>query len=790
MITFDRAGKVLTSIVLAFVSGVLVMIPAGYGMTASISLAGTLETEAALNAEVISDIISMNPDTWTFLHARLAAHLERSSRHNPSGIMRIIGSDGRVIAEHNGNPPAPLITRAAPLYDAGAVTGRIEISRSLRPIFRDSAAIFLALMPVCSLLFFLLRSVPVRLLKRSQDALASSEQDYRDLFEHANDAIFIVDADHRYVDVNRKALELFGYTREEFLRMRIEDVIPPDQLPRSRTAFEELASRGSYDRFVGKMRTKDGRWLDIEVSSSAIIRNGAVVGARDIVRDITERKMAQERIAEAEQRYRTFFEQSPDGILIIDQNGGFIDFNEAAHAQLGYTRDEFSSLTISDIDPVENPEAIRSSIADVIAKGTAELNVKHRTKTGEVRDVHVIARTILLDGKAVLHTIWRDVTEKKMLEEELFRAQKLESLGILAGGIAHDFNNLLTGVLGNVTVARQHAGPADGFAAELDRIEKAALRAKDLTQQLLTFAKGGMPIKETVDIGMLVRDAAGFSLRGSSIGCTFSIPDDLAPVEADQSQMSQVFNNLIINAVQAMPSGGSLAVTCRNDSLPDQTSQPQKYVKISIKDTGHGIPRERLSKIFDPYYTTKPNGTGLGLSTSYSIIKKHNGHITVVSEPGLGTTFHIYLPASARKQPPPKEGRRELSRARGGILVMDDDPIIIDTAPSLLAELGYEAETARNGDEAVECFRKRYEHGSPFVAVILDLTVQGGRGATDVVGSLREIDPKVKALVSSGYANDTVLSNFRQYGFSGILTKPYGLTDLDRALQRLLIESF
>jgi CheY-like chemotaxis protein len=385
------------------------------------------------------------------------------------------------------------------------------------------------------------------------------------------------------------------------------------------------------------------------------------------------------------------------------------------------------------------------------------------------------------------------------MEQELQKIQKLESIGILAGGIAHDFNNILTAILGNISLAKMEANPKDEIYERLVEAEKASLQAKNLTQQLLTFSKGGAPIKKTESITEVIKDSAEFALRGSNVKCEFFIPNDIWPVEVDKGQISQVISNLIINADQAMPEGGIIKVRVENvapvgavrpcQPVAELPIKDGKYVKIEIEDDGIGIPKEHLPKIFDPYFTTKQKGSGLGLATSYSIIKRHDGYIAVESELGVGTTFYIYLPASSKQILTKKDAEERLILSKGRILVMDDEEVVRDVAGIMLKRIGYDVEFADDGAEALELYKKAEESGQPFDAVIVDLTIQGGMGGEQMIKKLLEIDPNVKAIVSSGYSTDAIMSNFKQYGFSGVVTKPYRIAELSETLYKVLTYS-
>lgn len=383
----------------------------------------------------------------------------------------------------------------------------------------------------------------------------------------------------------------------------------------------------------------------------------------------------------------------------------------------------------------------------------------------------------------------RDISERKRADQEILRGQKLESLGILAGGIAHDFNNLLTGIIGNISLAQNALEPGNKALDRLAAASTASTRAQELTRQLLTFSRGGVPIKKTASIVELLRDSVTFVTRGSKVRCEFSIPENLWPIDMDVGQIHQVINNLVINALQAMPDGGVITVQGANLTVTGSPGVPLKkgdYVRISIKDTGIGIPQEYLQKIFDPYFTTKEKGTGLGLATAYSVIKKHEGLMTVESEVGVGTTFHFYLPActqaTARREPEVGEA----VKGRGNILVMDDDDLIRDLAGELLTMLGYEVTFARNGAEAVVLYQRAVRLGKPFDVAIMDLTIPGGLGAKEAVEKMLQIDPNIKAVVSSGYSTDPIMTGFAEHGFVGALPKPYNANDLSRLLQRIM----
>ncbi len=393
------------------------------------------------------------------------------------------------------------------------------------------------------------------------------------------------------------------------------------------------------------------------------------------------------------------------------------------------------------------------------------------------------------DGEVRCVIVSRDITERKKLEEELFKKQNLESLGILAGGIAHDFNNLLTSILGNISISKMHLNPEDKIHGRLIEAENASLRAKDLTSQLLTFSRGGAPVKEYVQsLADLIRDTASFAVSGSKVKCEFDFEDKIWPAEIDGGQISQVIHNLIINADQATPEGGEIKIKLQNTCMKGSNGfnvEKGNYIKITIEDNGIGMTEEIKNKIFDPYFTTKQRGSGLGLSTVYSIVNNHDGHINVNSEIGVGTGFEVYIPA-AEEMVSTHEKTPNMHNGEGKILVMDDEESVRKIAGEMITYLGYTVDYAADGNEAIEKYVSAKETGCPFDAVMVDLTVPGGMGGKEANQKLLEIDPLVKTIVSSGYFNDPVMSEHDKYGFKGVIIKPYKIDELSRAIHSVL----
>jgi nitrogen-specific signal transduction histidine kinase/CheY-like chemotaxis protein len=391
-----------------------------------------------------------------------------------------------------------------------------------------------------------------------------------------------------------------------------------------------------------------------------------------------------------------------------------------------------------------------------------------------------------------LYGFWllkRDTTERQKMLQNALRTEKLESLGLLAGGIAHDFNNILTAILGNINLAKMFATPGEKVYERLVEAERGSWRAKGLTEQLLTFSKGGSPVKKVGSIVSLLKESAEFALTGSNVRLDLSVLEDLWSVELDEGQIAQVINNLVINADQAMPDGGLISIAAENVllTLEQGIALPEgRYVKISITDEGVGISQEHLQRIFDPYFTTKQKGSGLGLATAYSIVKAHGGLIDVQSRPSAGATFRVYLPASDRSATSEEQQGDLPLDGKGRVLIVDDEDMVLDVASQMLRHIGYDAEAARDGDEAIALYKIALGSHRPFAAVIIDLTIPGGMGGKETIKELLEVDPHVRAVVSSGYSNDPIMGNFESFGFKGVVCKPYKVDEINAVLRQVI----
>jgi two-component system cell cycle sensor histidine kinase/response regulator CckA len=490
-------------------------------------------------------------------------------------------------------------------------------------------------------------------------------------------------------------------------------------------------------------------------------------------------------LADSEERFRRLFETANDGILLLEKSELKIRLaNPAITEILGYSNEELIGKGFKDIGFADNIGNFQEVMQTLNKDGIIHYkDAPIQKKTGQVVDTDIY----MVNKARLVQCNIRNTTERKKLAGDLLTAQKLEAVGILAGGIAHDFNNILTAIIGNISLATMEVRPEDKISHLLSEAENASIRAQTLTRQLLTFAKGGTPVKETASIKDILKSSSSFMLHGSKSDCEFSVADDLWLAKVDVGQITQVINNLIINANQAMTEGGIIRVAAVNLIIENRHGLPVKagkYIGITIKDQGVGIAKDHLLKLFDPYFTTKQEGSGLGLATTYSIIQKHGGHITVESQLGVGTTFHVYLPASDQIVADKEEVK--LKKGQGRILVMDDEASLQKLVERMLKNLGYESAFAKDGAETIQMVKEAKEAEKPYDAVILDLTIPGKMGGQEAIKKLLEIDPELKAIVFSGYSNNPILANFEEYGFKGMMPKPFELRTLGKVLHEVL----
>ncbi|MDM8536690.1 response regulator [Desulfobacterales bacterium HSG17] len=507
-------------------------------------------------------------------------------------------------------------------------------------------------------------------------------------------------------------------------------------------------------------------------------------------------------LKKSEERFRQMTEASPFPIYIMDTDNRLIYANKKFPEVFGYKAEELpdreSWLEKFYPDPEYRDEVRKAWQKDVEKAKNNQSEQREfdvRCKNGSVRSI--LFRLVNIDENSRM-VICEDITYRKQSREEFLKARKLEAVGILAGGIAHDFNNLLSVIMGNINLAQMKAEPETSFARWLDEAEKAAIRAKNLTQKFTLFSSGGKLVKKVTSLKNIIENAMSLAISGSNARCEYDIPADIWKVEIDSEQMNQVINNIAINAVSAMPKGGTIYAKAENIEFSENNSgnwlsiPDGQYVKITMYDHGTGISRKNLHAIFDPYFSTKKKGSrkgmGFGLPISHSIIKKHEGYIHVDSELGKGTTVYIYLPASTLDIPsqPPKKTGSLLSNKR--ILVMDDEEMIRDIVSQMVEYLGYNIGAACNGEQAINMYTQAIDAHCPFDAVILDLTVPGGLGGKETLKRLSKIDPGIRAIVSSGYSSDEIIANYKKEGFKGRIAKPYQIKELERVLKEVLSE--
>ena len=594
---------------------------------------------------------------------------------------------------------------------------------------------------------------------------------------------------------------IWGRSREKLYEQYSEwgDSIHPDDIDHATMTFNRILETGGGEAREYRIVQPDGsvRWIS-DTGYAVKDDDGNVIRITGIAEDITARKATEDALSAEKERLAVTLHSIGDAVITTDQSSRITLMNPLAEKLTGWSQNEAMGLPLTEVFHIVNEvtrQPIPNPAKQVIEKGEMIGLANNTILTSGEGTEYLIADSgaPIKDGSGRIIgvvLVFRDVTETRKLEREVLKVEKLESLGVLAGGIAHDFNNFLTGIIGNISLAKLDTHPGMGVYPILDEMQRAAIRAKNLTQQLLTFSKGGEPVKQTTDLAELVQEAAVFALRGSNVRCDFSFQPDLFLAEVDAGQVAQVIHNLILNADQAMPSGGIISVNGENVPLPSHNTfalEKGDYVKITIQDSGAGIKKEYLKKIFDPYFSTKQKGSGLGLAVAYSVIDKHSGSISVESDGDVGTTFTIHMPAAyemeTRRQ---TEASEFVSGAGRRVLVMDDEDFIRKLARQMLEKLGYSVEVSHDGEDAVAKFQQALDAGDSYDAVILDLTIPGGMGGKDTVEELLKLDPNVKAIVSSGYSNDPVMASYGLHGFRQAIRKPYRIQEMSAALKEAL----
>ena len=518
-------------------------------------------------------------------------------------------------------------------------------------------------------------------------------------------------------------------------------------------------------------------------------------------REVTDRIVAEKRLAAEKERLDLILQSIGDGVITTDIKGCIATINTVAAELIGWDRADAQGCKIEEvlqlIDedsglPVENlmDELVHGETAPGSGTMSRMILIAHdgtrrivAASGAEIRDRQGEVIGVVL--------VLRDVSRERQLEEEIIRREKLDSVGVLAGGIAHDFNNILVGIMGNLNLATRLPEPGDQVYPLVQQAEKASQEARDLTQRLLTFAKGGEPVRQSTTIEELIREVSEMTVTGTRVKCTFDFEEGLRPADIDREQVGQVIRNLVINACQAMPEGGIVDIGVENVNLakydPTLSLDPGPYLKITVRDNGIGIPDSIVEKIFDPYFTTKQEGSGLGLATCYSVIRRHRGYIGVSSKPGAGTLFTVYVPAVAEAEMPPDSlDEEETERGSGKVLVMDDDEAVCAATRQMLEFFGYTVLTAADGHEAIRFYEEERRRGKPIDAVIMDLTIPHGMGGEEAVQEILALDEKAVVIVSSGYADSPIMANYQDYGFKAALCKPFDLNELTRVVADVL----
>jgi PAS domain S-box-containing protein len=669
--------------------------------------------------------------------------------------------------------------------------------------------------------------------KKAEEALSRSEERYRSLFEDSPISLWEEDfsdlqehfnalrssgitdfrayfAEHpedvykcvgliRIISLNKATLGLYEAPDQASLLQDLSSVFTDQSFESFRGIIIALAEGTRTYECEAVNRTLTGRKINVLLRWS-LLPGTADQGSRALVSivDITDRKEAEEKLRASEEFIRSILDTVDEGFIVIDRDFRILTANKAYCSQVGESCDTVIGRRCHEISHKSlrpcYEEGEECAVRQVFETGEPHSALhRHPDAKGSILYVETKAFPIKDRTGAVISVIEtvNNITERHLLKEEQLKTQKLEAIGTLAGGIAHDFNNLLQGVFGYISMAKMVLDQKERSLSMLEQAEKALHMSVDLTTQLLTFSKGGKPVKKKITIQPVIENSAKFALSGSSVDYRIKFDEDLWTVEADEGQIGQVIQNIVLNADQAMPAGGTIAISAKNVSAPGKGLPAHlaegNYVEISVEDNGIGVPEQYIPRLFDPYFTTKEKGSGLGLATSYSIIKNHGGLIDVKSQSGRGSTFFVYLPALETEGETVKNvpASAEASR-KGRVLVMDDEELVRNIVGIMLRALGHEVKFAEDGEEAIAKYREALSSGRRFDIVILDLTIRGGMGGEEALKELLALDPEVKAVVSSGYSDSATISEYEARGFSACLAKPYEVDALKDVLNALL----
>jgi PAS domain S-box-containing protein len=623
-----------------------------------------------------------------------------------------------------------------------------------------------------------------------------SQQFFEQLLANSFDCTVLIDKNGIQRYVSNAVTQMLGYTPEELTNIPvIEEMLHPDDIASVQEAFTQIIqSEAGIIQY--RHRHKNGNWVWLESRAINRLNNTIIQGIVITTRDITERKRVEEALRLQESYLSTIIENQPGLVWLKDKDCKFLAVNRAFAISCGLGNPEIIvGKSDFDIWPKELADKYRTDDISVMTDDQPKIVEELIFDKGEKRWFETFKTPVKDIKSEIIGTTGyaRDITARKQAEDErinldrqLNQMQKLESLGILAGGIAHDFNNMLGGIFGYIDLAIQ-TSTENLVTNYLSKALSPIDRARDLTRQLLTFAKGGAPVKSLEHLEPFIEEAVKFALSGSNVSARFSFTEGLWQCEIDKNQIGQVIDNIVINAVQAMPDGGSIEIYAENVTFTQNQHialQAGNFVKISIEDHGIGIPKEVIAKIFDPFFTTKHKGHGLGLATSYSIIKRHDGIITVISEPGIGSTFSFFLPALPGVAAKTTTNYNTRHIGSGTFLIMDDEEVIRLTAGSMLESMGYTVKYAQDGNEAVHFFKSEFVMNKKIAGALFDLTIPGGLGGKDAIAQIRIFDKNTPVYVSSGYGDDPVMADPEEYGFTDSIRKPFVLIELAKLLNR------
>ncbi len=620
-------------------------------------------------------------------------------------------------------------------------------------------------------------------MDKKEEQISEPSQLFKALMDNIPDLVYYEDTNGMYLGYNKAFQDYFGLDNDTFVGKTVFDLpigrkeamfhhsidVELIQLPGAKTYETSLTFSDNSIRYI--------IWKKVSFKKA----DGTTGGIIGIITDVTRLRRVEKALEESKTRFKDLSGALFDAIVFIE-NGIIVDVNKRFCEIFGYG----------------GGEVIEKKIADLIAPAARTLFNEMTTwqngetrktlglkKDGTIFPIEIRQRETRLSGKDIRISVVRDLTEQKYMEEELLKSKNLQSVGTLAAGIAHDFNNLLMAIVGDISLAKMSIPQNERIAEFLNEAERIVFMGKHLTQQLLAFSHDGDLVRKVVSIGRVLRDVTDKTLEGSSVRPRYIIPGDLLPVEIDEDQIRQVIRNMIMNAKEAMSSGGTIVISCENVNITPQDRLPlikEDHIRISIHDEGVGILEENMAKIFDPYFTTKGmssrKGVGLGLAICYSIVRKHNGYIHIDSVPGKGSTFQIYLPAAKKDTVEVSVEEEVMRHGEGRILIMDDDEMILQMAKEQLQLMNYEVTTAQNAENTIELYKQAMELKRPFAVVILDPAIPDGTGGNEVLRQLIAINPHVKAIISSGYLNDPVTKKFQEYGFVETLTKPYETSEL------------